>query len=356
MHAPRYNHPPESGAPPPSAARVWFRIIAVALISGQTTYLYLKWQQHNEPRLPTVPNATNFETPNRAAAFITDNDDADQPPEMRYQLRAQMLLAAAIAEEGIAYRDVIEVAYGAGTVDAALFARKAGWRRRLAGEFTFLANYALIRVVTPVRKVNAVRDTATGETMHGIYAQPENVILVSGHSPTILFHETGHVLQRGSLSPAPGLMHPEAANTLDGAEEIYAAFESGLISDSEERRLTYLTSQKEFETLLQDLNRLHAAYLGGSPIMTPKDAIRALYMAGLAQTQAMVAPAVAGTEWNRVTDEIDQLQYLSPASDARRIFPDAARVIELRALAQQANPALWQRIYRKILFEAPGHL
>lgn len=340
----------------PSAARAWFRIIAVALLSGQATYLYLKWQQQNETRSFTSPSSSpNYEEPNRAAAFVTD-DDTSQPPEKRYQLRAQALLAAAIAEEGIAYLDVINVAYSAGRIDAALLARKADWRRRLTDQFTFFADYALMRVITPVRRVNAVQDTTTGETMHGIYAQPENVILISGRSPTILFHEAGHVLQRRFVSPAPGLVNLVATNTLDGTPAIYAAFAAGRISDSEERRITYLTSQKEFEMLLQDLNRLHAVYLGGNPIMTPKDAVRALHLAGLLQTQEQVAQCVAGTEWSRVSDEVDQLQYLPPATDARQLFPDAARVIGLQTLALRADPLLWQSIYRKILFEAPGHL
>jgi len=318
--------------------------------------MYLKWQQQSEALAPPASAAPpTYAESNRAAAFITD-DATNRPPEIRYQLRAQALLAAAIAEEGIAYRDVVDVAYGTGTIDAGLLARKAGWRRRQANEFTFLTDYSLIRMVTPVRKVNAVRDDATGETMHGIYAQPENVILVSGSNPTVLFHETGHVLQRGIVSPAPGMTNPEAPNTLDGSPEIYGAFEAGRIGDDEERRLTYLASQKEFEMLLQDLNRMHAVFLGGEPIMTPKDAVRALHLIGLTQDREQVSAVVAGTEWSRVSDEVDQLPYLALAPDAPKIFPDAARVVELHTLAQQANPALWQRIYRKILFEAPGHL
>ena len=335
--------------------------MAVAVLSGQATYLYLKWQQRSETLSPRTSDApSTYAETNRAAAFITD-DATDRPPAMRYRLRAEALLAAAVAEEGIAYRDVIDVAYGAGTIDAALLARKATWRRRLSEEFTFFADYSLIRMVTPVRKVDAVRDTATGETIAGIFAQPENVILISGRSPTILLHEAGHVLQRNAQPDIPGFKIPNSPNALeplalDGITEIFAAYREGRLSSREERRLTYLVTQKEFEMLLQDLNRMHAVFLGGEPIMTPKDAVRALHLIGLTQYREQVAAAVADTEWSRVSDEVDQLQYLALAPDAPRIFPDAARVVELHTLAQQANPALWQRIYRKILFEAPGHL
>src|SRR5262249_38055382 len=115
-----------------------------------------------------------------------------------------------------------------------------------------------------------VVDPTTNATLLGsIDTRDKLIIVAKTAAATVFFHEVGHGLQ----SDAPSL--------LDFGWRSYEALRAGQIDEISERTYRYLSSQHEFETMLQDLNRLFATMVAKAPIMSPHDSVRALDAIGM---------------------------------------------------------------------------
>lgn len=272
-----------------------------------------------------------------------------------YARRAATLRQAALAAGSVSYLDVLEAAYGAGTISPEVLAAKDAWRRAHAATFDCVTDYSALLDEATVTALHAHPDPNLQSTL---VAQYESLSHTIGIAPIAadfaIFHEAGHALQRAALR-ARGSAQSRRSELPDFLVMHEARHRE--IDPTTLHRLEYLCSQVELEVRLQDLNRFHA-FLTGAPIMDAADAVRALAALGMPLTyeETRDAFALARSEltpeaFARAT-EVDRPQ----AGRIAVAFEDARELRLVRTLSRRIDPACWTGLLAKLLFEAPGHL
>ncbi len=273
----------------------------------------------------------------------------------QYGHRAAALRDGALQTGSVSYIDVVDAAYGPGTISPEVLAAKEQWRRSHGAAFEYVTDYSALLDEAAVTTLTALPDPNLQSTL---VAQYESLSHTIGLAPVAadfaIFHEAGHALQRAALR-ARGT----AQSRRSELPEFLLLHEARhrAVDPTTLRRLEYLCSQVELEVRLQDLNRFHA-FLTGSPIMNASEALHALAALGvpLMYEETRDAFALAGHDLS--PEEFARCTQVQ-RPEAGRVavaFEDARELRLVRTLTRRVDPSCWTGLLAKLIFEAPGHL
>jgi hypothetical protein len=287
-----------------------------------------------------------------AAAPVPSPGQASSAPVDENAMPLYLARASALRREvrqtgEVSYFQVVQAAYPPGRISPQVLARKSAYRKRTAASIPYLADYATMREVSTVQEAEKVSyPLAFRRKADGVFFAFENrITLARSARDSALYHEAGHALQKRDF------LGPIFEDFAESAED------ERRIDGNEAEMLRYLSDLKELEISLQDLNRFHAHLVNGRPVMTPRDAIRALTAFGVIQTwdEAQAAYAIAGKKLTRA-DFLDAWRNPYSHRFVRMLFPDAHRLVRLREVALKTDSPLWRSLLHYLIFAAPGHL
>jgi len=286
----------------------------------------------------------------------------------RYQTKADDLFDGLRLEKKIRYATVITSSYDTSKFDLVetLLAKKK-FRETVANGHTFFCNYAAVNLDVPVffEMVDETRSVSTnGHGLGGsMYLFKKKKIQIRlGGDKTKIYHAAGAALC-GFIAP----------------ENLAKIKEMG-----KNKKETEFVKEVNFEVRLQDLNRYYAAITGGSPIMTPIDAVHAIVALGEALKKPLVQDILARNHIDYIPVELDKAlataAYKKDGDDAgdtgfATTFTIARRLVRGLSARDSADangggssmvfvePGLqtltgkaYESYLERILIEAPGHI